>query len=77
MTTTVVGHSRPPRGGDAESIADHDAVGRYAANRARRRRHASLSWLPDLPDSPAYLVDDAGAQLFVVDGPVAPARTRT
>jgi DNA invertase Pin-like site-specific DNA recombinase len=116
MATTVVGYLRPHRGGDSASSAsndadaDHEALRRYAAERALELRHvyadrpgrgavrgprgersgfaaaladvrerradgvllldvADLSWHPDIRDSLAYLVADAGGQLFVAEEP--------
>jgi DNA invertase Pin-like site-specific DNA recombinase len=110
MATTVVGYLRPHRSSDnaSDPSADHEALRRYAADRALELRHvyadapgrgarrgprgqrsgfaaalaevrerradgvllldvAHLSWHPDIRDSLAYLVADAGGQLFVAE----------
>jgi DNA invertase Pin-like site-specific DNA recombinase len=111
MATTVVGYLRPHRSGDSatsDPTADHEALRRYAADRALDLRHVyadapgrgavrgprgersgfaaalaavrerradgvllldveHLSWHPDIRDSLAYLVADAGGQLFVAE----------
>ncbi|GAA3394466.1 recombinase family protein [Cryptosporangium minutisporangium] len=118
MATTVVGYLRPPRTGDPNSIADHEALRRYAEHRALELRHvyadavgpkanrgkrgertgfaaaladvrerraegvllldvAHLSWHPDVRDSLAYLVEDAGGRLFVAEESHDPARPGT
>ena len=113
MATTVVGYVRPHRSGVNKSndpTADHEALRRYAADRALELRHvyadapgrgarrgprgersgfaaaladirerradgvllldvAHLSWHPDIRDSLAYLVTEAGGQLFVAEEP--------
>jgi DNA invertase Pin-like site-specific DNA recombinase len=108
MATTVVGYLRPHRPGDNDSIAHHEALRRYAEDRAFELRHvyadatgpdatpgprgqrsgfaaaladvreqradgvllldvAHLSWHPDIRDSLAYLVQNAGGRLFVAE----------
>lgn len=39
MATTVVGYLRPHRTGDRASLADHEALRRYAEDRALELRH--------------------------------------
>jgi hypothetical protein len=113
MATTVVGYLRPHCGSDttpSDPAADHEALRRYAADRALELRHVyadtpgrgalrrprgvrrgfaaaladvrerradgvllldveHLSAHPDIRDSLAYLVADAGGQLFIAEEP--------
>ncbi|SHN44485.1 recombinase family protein [Cryptosporangium aurantiacum] len=65
---------RGERSGFAAALAD---VRERRADGVLLLDVAHLSWHPDIRDSLAYLVEDAGGRLFVADEALASAQSRT